>query len=628
MNQILGGRYQFIRVLKSSAIGQTYLAEDVQGEPPSPCIVKRLQLVSRNPRTQRFVSILLRKKAEALKSLDCSQVPRILDFFEEGPGFYIVEEYIEGRSLTDRLVPGQPWAEAAILQLLQEVLAIVAVIHRWGVIHRAIEPDHLIQRSTDQRWVLIGFGIFHEISAQVTRSQTPSVEMPVLPPSLYCPPEQLQGQLQFNSDIYAVGMIGIQAATGLSRGDLQALQTQTQNGSSSPRLKWRDHATLSPALADLLDQMVHPVAHQRYQLVADVLADLQQVRHGDPAGSMAGTPERGERSRPSSRRWWRPLGVVAVAAVAAAALMYSQLPQQWLAQRSLRRAEAYRQAGNSEQALVQYGQAIALQPSSRAFYQRAMVQEQLGNRQQALADLAQAIQRDPNNGDLFYQRGNIRFRLGDGEGAIADYTQAIQLDPTNARAWVNRGSVRAELDDDMGAIADYTEAIQINPNLAAAYLNRCLSRSNIGEHQAAIADCTQAIRLQPDSVLAYQNRGLVRRRIGDTRGALEDFNIAIRLDPTDPDPYYNRGLARYELGDRQGAIADYTEAIQRNPGHVFAYYDRAALFAADGDIAAAIADFQQAATLCLDAGRTQCYEDAQFQIRQLQAQDGGSRQDE
>jgi serine/threonine-protein kinase len=124
--------------------------------------------------------------------------------------------------------------------------------------------------------------------------------------------------------------------------------------------------------------------------------------------------------------------------------------------------------------------------------------------------------------------------------------------------------------------------------------------------------------------LAYQNRGLVRRRIGDTRGAIEDFNIAIRLDPLDADPYYNRGLARYELGDRMGAIADYTEAIQRNPDHVFAYYDRAGIYAADNNLAAALDDFQQAAKLCLDAGRTRCYEDAQYQIRQLQAQEASN----
>ncbi|TVQ22525.1 MAG: tetratricopeptide repeat protein [Leptolyngbya sp. DLM2.Bin15] len=631
MNQLLGGRYQFIRVLKSNAVGQTYLAEDTQGEQPLPCIVKRLQIASRNPRTQRFVSVLLKKKAETLSNFTCSQVPKILDFFEEAAGFYIIEEYIEGRPLSDMFAQGRPWDEASVIQLLHDILSIVAIVHSWGVIHRCIEPAHLVRRESDQQWVLIGFGIFHEISTQVMRSQTPPSSPLLAESSVYRPTEQTQGQLQFSSDIYAVGMIGIQAITGLSSLDLMKLRDSSTatNGSTSPRLLWRDQATLSDALAEILDRMVCPAVHQRYQLVSDVLNDLQRLRrqethHGAIAQLGSEAAERSSRTSMTSMSWMRPVGLGIIAILGVGALMYSQIPQRWLAQRSLQRAANYQQSGATDEALAQYEQAITLQPSGQAFYERGLLHQSLGNTQAALADLSQAIRLNPNNGTFHYQRGNIRFGLGDSEGAIADYTTAIQKDPNNSNAYVNRGSVRADLGDDQGAIADYTEALQVDPNLAAAYLNRCLSRSNVGDHQAAIADCSQAIRLQPNSVFAYQNRGLVRRRIGDTRGAIEDFNIAIRLDPLDADPYYNRGLARYELGDRMGAIADYTEAIQRNPNHVFAYYDRARLHATEDNITAALDDFQQAAKLCLDAGRTRCYEDAQYQISQLQNPDASN----
>ncbi len=630
MNQLLGGRYQFIRVLKSNAVGQTYLAEDTQGEQPLPCIVKRLQIASRNPRTQRFVSVLLKKKAETLSNFTCSQVPKILDFFEEAAGFYIIEEYIEGRPLSDLFAQGRPWDEGSVIQLLHDILNIVATVHSWGVIHRCIEPAHLIRRESDQQWVLIGFGIFHEISTQVMRSQTPPSSPLLGEASIYRPTEQTQGQLQFSSDIYAVGMIGIQAITGLSSLDLMKLRDSSTatNGSKSPQILWRDQGNLSDDLAEILDRMVCPAVHQRYQLVSDVLNDLQRLRRQETAlgASTSLGDEAAERSRTStnSTNWMRPLGLGIIAILGVAALMYSQIPQRWLAQRSLQRATNYQQSGATDKALAQYEQAITLQPSGQAFYERGMLHQSMGNTQAALEDLSQAIQLSPDNSNFHYQRGNIRFGLGDSEGAIADYTEAIQKDPNMSNAYVNRGSVRADLGDDQGAIADYTAALQVDPNLSAAYLNRCLSRSNLGEHQSAIADCSQAIRLQPNSVLAYQNRGLVRRRIGDTRGAIEDFNIAIRLDPLDADPYYNRGLARYELGDRMGAIADYTEAIQRNPDHVFAYYDRAGIYAADNNLAAALDDFQQAAKLCLDAGRTRCYEDAQYQIRQLQAQEASN----
>lgn len=626
MNQILGGRYQFIRVLKSSAVGQTYLAEDLQASDQATRIVKRLQVASKNPRTQRFVSILLRKKAEALSSFSCDQVPKIFDFFEDSTGFYIIEEYVPGTLLSNELIEGVPLGETAVIQILEDILDVLVVVHGWGVIHRCIEPRHFIRREADQRLVLIGFGIFQEISAQVMRSQTPPLPLPLVN-SIYFPPEQTQGQLQFNSDIYAVGMIGIQALTGLSADNLAKLRSTESNGSGAPRLLWRGQAEVSEALADILDRMVHPASHQRYQLAADVLADLKRLQQGNTEPSAERVtvietpmPKPNRQVSKQSPRWLVPTLLAVAAVVGGGVLMMSQVPQSWLAQRSLRQAQQYQQAGSLPAAIAQYNQALELYPSSEVYYGRGKVYQEMGELQEALEDFRQAITLDPTNADAYYQRGNVRFGLGDGQGAIADYTEAIRNQPQNARAYVNRGSVRAELGDDLGAVEDYTQAIQIDPNLGAAYLNRCLSRSNVGEHQTAIADCTQAINLQPNSVLAYQNRGLVRRRVGDIRGAIEDLNIAIRLDPDDPDPYYNRGLARYELGDRMGAIADYTDAIRRNPDHVFAYYDRGLMYVEANDVEAAINDFQQAAKLCLDSGRTACYEDAQYQINLLRGQ--------
>lgn len=628
MNQLLGGRYQFIRVLKSNAFGQTYLAEDLRADDSATCVVKRLQVGSKNPRTQRFLSILLKKKAETLSSFTFDRTPKILNFFEDPSGFYLVEEYIAGVPLSDAIAKSSPMAESENVVLLQEMLEILTVVHGWGVIHRCIKPENWIRRSSDQKLVLIGFGIFKEISAQVMRSQQSMGQQPApVTTSIYLPPEHSQGPLQFNSDIYAVGMIAVHALTGLSEGELFKLRSLTTNGSAAPQLCWRDKATVSSELADIIDRMIYPEISQRYQMAADALNDVKRFAQGEMVQPMRlpseGPPTVLQRPMPSDasptadRRWLVPALLVAVALLGAGALMYSQLPQQWLSRRSMQRAENYRNANVLDEAIAQYDQALDIYPNGEAYYGRAMLHSDMGNIQAALEDLAQAIAQNPTNSEFHYQRANLRFRVGDTQGAIADYTAAIQHDSTNARAYVNRGTVRAESGDDVGAVEDYTAAIQINPNLSAAYLNRCLSQSNLGNHQDAISDCSKAISVQPNSVLAYQNRGLVRRRIGDTAGAIEDFNIAIRLDPADPDPYYNRGLARNELGDRMGAIADYTEAIRRNSNHVFAYYDRGLSYKEEGDTEAAIADFRRAATLCLDSGRTACYEDAQFQLSQL-----------
>ncbi|HEY9647478.1 MAG TPA: tetratricopeptide repeat protein [Chroococcidiopsis sp.] len=652
MNQLLDGRYQLVEVLGSNPLGQTLLVHDLQSPAHPECVIRHLRLPNDNPRTLRFVMSLLRKKAESLSKLNQrDRIPQILGCFEQGNSFYLVEEFIPGNSLDSELIPGQPWGDAAVIDFLQECLEILVMVHGWGLVHRSLKPSSLIRRQGDGQLILTGFGIFKDIGAQLMRSPgvspagSPSVAggkaLPKKPAvaqavptalhngtSAYMSPEQPQRQTQFNTDLYSLGVIGLQAITGLTL--LELSQTLHHHATHSPTPAWPVPEDTDPELIRILNRMVHPDSTQRYQLATEILDELRQLkkqstvvqplttRFASRLGAMLSRDRRRAESpsdRPTRWRW----GITAlVAALGVAALFWAEVPQTLVSSYLLRQGDRLASQNQTEQAIRSYTEAIEASPNSTAHYNRGMTALQQGDSQAALEDLTAAIQLDPTLLEAYYQRGNVRFELGDRQGALADYTEAIRLNPNYAAAYVNRGSVRADAGDERSAIADYTQAIQLDPNLTAAYINRCLSRSNLNEHQGAIADCTQAINLQPNSVLAYQNRGLARRRLGDFSGAIKDLNIAIRLDPDDPDPYYNRGLTRSDLGDSAGAIADYSEAIQRNPEHVFAYYDRGLLRAEVGDSQGAIADFQQSATLCLNSGRMGCYQDAQYQITLLQ----------
>ncbi|MEB3358913.1 MAG: tetratricopeptide repeat protein [Synechococcales bacterium] len=631
VNQLLGGRYQFLQTLGSNSPTNTYLVADTYLPEHPKRVVKRLPLAGRGKRAMQFVLLLLRKKAEALKHVGShEQIPKILAYFEEDNSFYLVEEFIPGRPFSEILKPGKTFPEATVVRLLQEILKILLVLHSWGVIHRCIKPTNIIQRQIDGKLVLTGFGIFKEISTQNHRSPQATSSATFANPALtYVAPDQFQGQRHFSGDIYSVGIIGIQALTGLTAEELGRLrQAGTSNGrKGNTTFGWTEYARVSPAVAVILDRMVAPQAKQRYQTAAEVLEDLRRLTAGlppevrqphppDPTQVMAENgaiaPQR------SSRPWlFSGMGALVVLVLVLGALAL-RIPQKMLAQVYVRRAADQAQQGDAPQAIKFYTQAIQAFPTSSAHLKRGIAHAEAGEWQAAQQDLTKAVELNPESGLAYYHRGNVRYELGDRQNALADYTEAVQRDPSLTKAYVNRGSVRADLGDEQGAIADYTAALQQDPNLAGAYLNRCLSRSNVGDHQGAIADCSQAIELEPNSVLAYQNRGLVRRRLGDTDGAIKDFNIAIRLDPDDADPYYNRGIARLEIGDTAGAVKDFDQAIERNPDHPFAYYERALVRQERGDRIGAIADLEYSARLCLDAGMVGCYEDAQFQLSQLQ----------
>jgi serine/threonine-protein kinase len=627
VNQILGGRYQVVKELGASHWSSTYLVEDtgLSGHPE--CVVRRIPLPARSPRALKFILVLLKKKAEALKYAGAhDQIPKIFDYFEEDQTFYLVEEFITGHPLSAELPTGKVLPESAVIDLMRDVLEILVVVHSWGVVHRNINPYNLIRRSSDRRLVLTGFGIFEEISNQIARSRLSTPEpFPANGSAVYAPDEQFHGKVHFNTDLYAVGMIGIQALTGLSTAELVDLRQA--NGKTLGLLSWYQYAQTESPLVGILNKMVHPEVQQRYHNATEVLDDLKFLTDGALAISSCSAELTTAETHVATRqglkrprgRWLVGGAIATVTTLALLGVIYAQIPQRLLAQYFLQRASAQIQQGQEQEAIATYTRAIQNHPSVAAHIQRGQLHHQSGNWQAAQADFSRAIELRPDADEAYYYRGNIRYEVGDRQGALEDYTQAIRLNPAYAPTYVNRGSVRAELGDEEGALADYTQAIQQDPSLPAAYLNRCLTRSNLDDHQGAIEDCSQAISLEPTSVLAYQNRGLARRRLGDIKGAIEDLNIAIRLDPKDADPYYNRGLARFELGDQTGAIADYTQAIQLNPDHAFAYYDRAMAYLNSGDTQKAIADLQQSAKLCLDTVRIGCYEDAQYQLNQIQS---------
>lgn len=601
IGRLLDGRYRIVEVLGSGAFGRTYLAEDTRRPGHPQCVVKQLQPPTDNPQLFKTALRLFKQEAETLERLGRhEQIPQLLAYFEENQQFYLVEEFVPGRPLSNEILPGRPLSEAKVILLLKEVLEMLVFVHGQGVIHRDVNPSNIIRRQPDGKLVLIDFGSVKEVSTQVANSngQVPRTIATGTP--AYMPIEQFQGNPQFNSDLYAVGMIAIQAITGLQASDLPKLQSSKIQDPQAHvgKVVWRHRVRVNPELADIIDKMVCSHYGHRYQSATEVLADLRKLSGAreEPINESSGRATIASSDRNPQLRLTRKSHLLAIAIgttvlLAGTAAFYFNLPQRLLA---------------------------------NYYVNQGMDKSQQGNIKGALDDFTKAIQIDPHNDMAYVHRGKARFDLGDDKGALKDYDQAVGLAKRSTQAYLNRGNVRAALDNEQGAIEDYNRAIAIDPQLAKAYLNRCLSLSNIAlqqnkiaEQQAAIDDCTRAIQLKPNYAFAYQNRGLARRRKGDIAGAIEDYNVAIRINPKDADPYYNRGLARSELGEKQGALEDFTQAVRFNPNHALAYYDRGLVRAELGDKQAAIEDFQQSGKLCLNQGKLNCYKDAQYQISRL-----------
>lgn len=267
--RILGGRYQIISHLGGGGFGTTFVAEDRHLPSKPRCVVKQLKLkTTADAIFLQTVRRLFNTEAEVLYQLGThAQIPRLFAHFEEDKEFYLVQEFIEGHELRQELPLSQPKSETEVICLLQEILEILAFVHQQNVIHRDIKPANLIRRQQDGKLVLIDFGAVKQISNQVINSQGQTSLTVAIGSPGYMPAEQQAGKPRFCSDIYAVGIIGIQALTGLH-------PKQLPEDSVTSEIIWRDRVQVSPELGDILDKMVRFDFRQRYQSALEVLKSL------------------------------------------------------------------------------------------------------------------------------------------------------------------------------------------------------------------------------------------------------------------------------------------------------------------------------------------------------------------
>jgi serine/threonine-protein kinase len=277
--KLLGGRYQVVEILATGGFGQTFVAEDTHRPGNPQCVVKHLKPASINSGFLQNARRLFQSEAETLEKLgNHNQIPRLLAYFEENQEFYLVQEFIQGHTLSAELQAGKPWSESKVYQFLQEILNLLIFVHGHRVIHRDIKPDNLIRRQRDGKLVLVDFGSVKQAWTQVVTAQgqtsatfanSPPATIAIGTPG-YMPTEQGRGKPRPNSDIYALGMIAIQALTGVN-------PTQLIEESDNGEIQWQHQAQVSERLAAVLSKMVRYHFKNRYQSAAEALQALLLV---------------------------------------------------------------------------------------------------------------------------------------------------------------------------------------------------------------------------------------------------------------------------------------------------------------------------------------------------------------
>ncbi|WP_239651427.1 serine/threonine-protein kinase [Neosynechococcus sphagnicola] len=274
MPLILDSRYLPINLLGRGGFGAAFLGCDRRMPNQPKCVIKQLQPLGKlSPQQLALAQTLFEREGEALAHLGNHhpQIPDLLAFFPlevQGlqPGlreefFYLVQEYIDGQTLEAELTQQGPFSEAAIGEVLQEMLKILQFVHDQGAIHRDIKPSN-IMRHRNGILYLLDFGAVKDVTKVTgTTSSTGIYSLG------FAPPEQLAGNEVYPStDLYALAVTCISLLTGKQ-------PTELFDGYHH-RWNWHSQVQVSPRLTQVLDSMLQSAPNRRPQSAAAVLAAL------------------------------------------------------------------------------------------------------------------------------------------------------------------------------------------------------------------------------------------------------------------------------------------------------------------------------------------------------------------
>ncbi len=286
----LKDRYRPVSLIGKGGFGRTFLAidEDIPSKPN--CVIKQLYLQDTETGIFKKALDLFQQEAIRLDFLgQHPQIPSLFAYFQQERWFYLVQEYIDGKNLAEELQEKGLFSETEVYQILQNILPILQYIHQHQVIHRDIKPANIMRRSSDNKLILIDFGIAKLFSATDLEKTGTIIGTPE-----FMAPEQMRGKTLPASDLYSLGLTCIYLLTGVSPSHLFDY--------SKDSFSWRDYlpttvntipeSKLRLRLGQILDKLLQTAVKQRYLSAAEALAALEKPLPSSSAANSIKTPQK------------------------------------------------------------------------------------------------------------------------------------------------------------------------------------------------------------------------------------------------------------------------------------------------------------------------------------------------
>lgn len=496
--------YTLLEKLGAGGMGEVYLARGESGDRVAIKFLAPLRNMDERELRQRF-----ERETRLMAQLSHPNIVRVLAHGHVQDQPYLVLEYVQGRSLRNRLTPGSPLPLPLARHVIAETANAISYLGEAGIVHRDLKPENVLLDEEDHVKVT-DFGI----SVAVTEVGHLTRTAEVLGTVDYIAPEQ-RARLPVDprADQFSLAVIVYETLTG-----------KRPVGSFKPpsQLNRQLHPAVDPVLARALQED----PDDRYPDARDFAAALDRSLRRRP------------RRRLRAATW---AAVVLTAALAIGFWVASGIhsrpgkpgsgpvePQGRLVETQyfLDQGDRHLEAGRDRDAEACYTEAIRLSPRSPLPYtKRAFVYKKCLAYQQALDDLQTALRLDATQVDAWTGQGSIYVQLKDYERAVPALDQAVRLDGAAAEALAFRGWSQYKLGHLELAGQDLDAAVAADPACGVAYQFRAMFHQTQKRNEQALADYEAAVRCMPDH--PFMHAGLAQLLAGRQDATAEDRQRAV-----------------------------------------------------------------------------------------------------
>jgi eukaryotic-like serine/threonine-protein kinase len=286
---VLAGRYRIERLLGSGGMGSVYRAEHVLMR--KACAVKVLH---REMTQVKEVVARFEREAVAAARIEHPNVATATDFGQlEDGSFYLVLEFIEGKSLGRLLGELGALPEERALLITRQIADALAAAHRAGIVHRDLKPDNvmLIRKDGGSDLVkVLDFGIAKvKLEDAPTEQQALTRLNTVMGTPEYMAPEQARGEtVDHRADLYTVGVILYEMLAGTSpfrHEDFVVVLTKKLTEDPPPL-----PAEISEGTRQLVSRLLKRAPAERPGEASEVVAAVDAILGFSPAPSLAFAP--------------------------------------------------------------------------------------------------------------------------------------------------------------------------------------------------------------------------------------------------------------------------------------------------------------------------------------------------